>query len=170
MRPLFVFDPGYDYGRGVPLPRRIHGFELKKPSLIRNALLASGEIREADFTTPEPVELIDLATVHTEAVINATGTWASVNENILRIQASPYRFGKKICRPQTRWRWNQQGLAWIFSRWTTRRQRPREGARPKTSGNGQEPSCESAGTFKKSGVHEHLLGVEIRNHAAGPAG
>jgi len=75
MKPILIYDPGYDYGRRVPgLPKQIHGFVREKPSLIRRALLASGEIGETDFSPPESVSLDDLAAVHTPEVVAALRT------------------------------------------------------------------------------------------------
>ncbi len=72
MKPTLIYDPGYDYGRGVPgLPKQIHGFVREKPSLIRRALLDSGEVREADFSAPDLVGLDDLRAVHTAEVVDA---------------------------------------------------------------------------------------------------
>ena len=83
MKPAIIFDPGYDYGRGLPgLPRQIHGFLRKKPSLIRQALLASGKVGVADFSSPESVELDDLAAVHTPAVIDALRSSKSVSQAV----------------------------------------------------------------------------------------
>ena len=70
MKPKLIYDPGYDYGRGVPgLPKKIHGFVRDKPSLIRAALLASSRVEETDFSSPDPVDLADLTAVQTAAVI-----------------------------------------------------------------------------------------------------
>ena len=83
MKPAIIFDPGYDYGRGVPgLPKQIHGFVRQKPSLIRDALVAAGAVRDAELEAPQSVELDDLSAVHTPAVVAALRSSSAVAQAV----------------------------------------------------------------------------------------
>ena len=83
MHSVMIFDPGYDYGGRVPgLPRDIHGFVRTKPSLIRAALLASGEVTTGAWCAPQPVQLDDLAAVHTSAVLEGLRSSKAVSEAV----------------------------------------------------------------------------------------
>lgn len=77
------YDRGYDYGGDVPLlPPEVHGFLRDKPTRIRQRLLASGEVRQADFLAPDAVAFEDLAAVHTPGVLERLSTPAGVAEAI----------------------------------------------------------------------------------------
>lgn len=79
MSPVIIFDPGYNYGRGVPgLPKQIHGFVRQKPSLIRDALLAAGAFRDAELMGPQFVKVDDLSAVHTAAAVAALSSSSAV--------------------------------------------------------------------------------------------
>lgn len=71
---LWFYDAGYDYGAGIPgSPREIHGFILRKPSEIRDALIASGSVAASAFRGPPPVSKEDLLRVHTRELVSNLG-------------------------------------------------------------------------------------------------
>ncbi len=61
-------DPGYDYG-GPGAPHEVHGFVLRKPSAIRDRLVADGVATAADFQPASEITERDLARVHTPRLI-----------------------------------------------------------------------------------------------------
>jgi len=60
----FVFSPEYFCDVGA------HVFPMRKFALVRQALLASGRVYEADFLLPEPAPREDLALVHTDPYLD----------------------------------------------------------------------------------------------------
>ena len=66
----WFYDPGYDYGSRLPGgPREIHGFVLRKPSEIHDALVAMCVVVPGAFRSPEPVAAEELRFVHSERVV-----------------------------------------------------------------------------------------------------
>ncbi len=68
----WFYDEGYDYGAGLPgNPREIHGFVLRKPSEIRDGLIAAGVVTRPVFRRPAAVSEEELLAVHERAVVRA---------------------------------------------------------------------------------------------------
>ena len=68
----WFYSDGYDYGTGLPgEPREIHGFVLRKPSEIRDRLIASAVVAKDAFEAPEAVSEDDLRRVHSGALIES---------------------------------------------------------------------------------------------------
>lgn len=76
----WIFHKGYDYGRWLPLPRRIHGFVRDKPSRMRRFLLARGAVRPDEFIIPAPVSETTLAAVHSPGLIAGLSDTRAVAE------------------------------------------------------------------------------------------
>ena len=64
----WIHQRGYDYGRGIPFLREVHGFVLDKPGRIRAKLVAGGVPPRA-FEAPGAVDEADLAAIHTPEVL-----------------------------------------------------------------------------------------------------
>ncbi len=68
MRKLrFIYDSGYNFGRGIPFLREVHGFVLDKPARIRKRLVERGvaaeferppRLRERELSAIYPPELL----------------------------------------------------------------------------------------------------------------
>jgi len=83
MSPTIIFDPAYNYGRGVPgLPKQIHGFIRQKPSLIRDTLAAAGAFQDAELMGPQSVEIDDLSAVHPPAIVASLRSSSAVAKAI----------------------------------------------------------------------------------------
>lgn len=65
----WIHQRGYDYGRGVPFLKEVHGFVLDKPGRIRARLVADGVPRGA-FEAPGSVDEAALVAVHTQRVLS----------------------------------------------------------------------------------------------------
>ncbi|MBI3302028.1 MAG: histone deacetylase [Deltaproteobacteria bacterium] len=66
----WFYDPGYDYGGGLPgSPREVHGFLLHKPSEIRAQLLRECVVSASAFHSATPVFEQELHYVHEAEMI-----------------------------------------------------------------------------------------------------
>jgi len=75
----WYYDPGYDYGHGLPgAPRAVHGFVLRKPSEIRDDLIASGAVAPDAFRAPAVITPTDALRVHEPELLAALETPAGV--------------------------------------------------------------------------------------------
>jgi acetoin utilization deacetylase AcuC-like enzyme len=63
------YHPGYNFSRGIPFLKQVHGFVLDKPKQIKAALQRGLDLSNADFEAPAPVSEDQLAEVHTAEVI-----------------------------------------------------------------------------------------------------
>lgn len=74
----YVFHPGYDFNRGVPFAKVVHGFVLNKPSQIRAHLLADGAACADDFERPEPAREEQLSAIHSETLLRGLRSARSI--------------------------------------------------------------------------------------------
>ncbi|MCP4446921.1 MAG: histone deacetylase [Myxococcales bacterium] len=65
----YIYHPGYDFARGVPFVKQVHGFVLGKPSLIRRHLIEMGAARSGDFERPDPIAEKALSAIHSSEVM-----------------------------------------------------------------------------------------------------
>ena len=65
----FVYHKDYNFNRGVPFVRQVHGFVLNKPSRIRKKLIDLGTARPAQFEVPAALSEDSLAAIHSAEVI-----------------------------------------------------------------------------------------------------
>lgn len=63
-----VYDPAYNFGRGIPFVKVVHGFVLNKPAQIRHRLIELG-VNACDFERPPKVRSSDLLAIHSSSVI-----------------------------------------------------------------------------------------------------
>lgn len=63
-----VYDPAYNFGRGIPFVKVVHGFVLNKPAQIRHRLIELG-VKASDFERPPKVRSSDLLAIHSSNVI-----------------------------------------------------------------------------------------------------
>ncbi len=100
----WFYDPGYDYGAGLPgLPREVHGFVLHKPSEIRAHLIGAGVVASDAFARPEAVSEGELRRVHDPRLIAALDEPASLAAAIelpelAHLPAAPLR--RALVEPQ----------------------------------------------------------------------
>ncbi len=65
----YIYHPGYDFGRGIPFVKVVHGFVLNKPSQIRAHLLRHKAVAASDFEKPLPMRETALSAIHSSAVL-----------------------------------------------------------------------------------------------------
>jgi len=85
----WFYDAAYDYGAGIPgEPREIHGFVLRKPSEIRDHLVAAGIVRSRDFVSPVAVSEDEVRMVHDAELIAGLRSAAAIAAAIELPEAS----------------------------------------------------------------------------------
>jgi acetoin utilization deacetylase AcuC-like enzyme len=103
---LWLYDAGYDYGGGLPdSPRDMHGFLLRKPSEIRDALIRAGVVLPSAFHAPQIIAEEELLQVHDEIVIAGLHDAATVAQviEVPEIAFLPHEFvWRAVVAPQLR--------------------------------------------------------------------
>lgn len=69
----WIYADEYNFGRGIPLLRQVHGFVLNKPARIRQALIDQGVAAAGDFEAPTAPDDSELRAVHSDEVIAGLG-------------------------------------------------------------------------------------------------
>jgi acetoin utilization deacetylase AcuC-like enzyme len=100
----WFYDDRYDYGRGLPgSPTDVHGFVLRKPSQIRERLVAADVVRADAFHPVEAVTEQDLTRVHDVGVIAGlrdVGVIAAAIELEAIASLPPDMVWEAVVRPQ----------------------------------------------------------------------
>ncbi len=81
MSARFLFSPGYDLGRGLPL-RSVHGFVLDRPTRTRAALIEHHGVDAGVFEAVDPCDVAQLTTVHTPALTAKLQTSAGIADAV----------------------------------------------------------------------------------------
>lgn len=65
----WIYDAGYNFGRGIPFFNEVHGFVLDKPARIRNEIVALEAAAKNEFQRPKPVRESELEAIHDSSVL-----------------------------------------------------------------------------------------------------
>lgn len=76
----YLYHRDYDFGRGIPFVKKVHGFVLNKPAQIRDQLLQIGAASDDDFEAPVPLQESALSEVHTARVLDGLRSAKSIAE------------------------------------------------------------------------------------------
>ena len=66
----FVYHKDYNFNRGLPFVRQVHGFVLNKPGQIRAALVDQGVAKASQFESPGRLQEDELRAIHSEEVVS----------------------------------------------------------------------------------------------------
>ena len=82
----WIYDDAFNFGRGLPFLKQVHGFVLDKPARIRRHLLDQGVARATDFEIPVAPTEDDLRAIH---VADVVAGWHSAGAIARAVEMAP---------------------------------------------------------------------------------